>query len=100
MSGTLRVPPEGRTSPGEAQMRVKTLVLGSASLTMIALAASPALAQGGGPGGTVPGSTADTASPGADPAGSDAIVVTGLRRSLQSAQNLKRNATQQIDAVV
>jgi TonB-dependent receptor len=32
--------------------------------------------------------------------GEDEIVVTGLRRSLRSAQNLKRNSEQQIDAIV
>src|SRR3569833_230647 len=30
----------------------------------------------------------------------NAIVVTGLRKSLQSARNIKRNSRQQIDAIV
>jgi iron complex outermembrane recepter protein len=32
--------------------------------------------------------------------GNDAIVVTGLRRSIQSAQNIKRNSEQIVDAIV
>ncbi|MEA3002560.1 MAG: iron complex outerrane recepter protein [Sphingomonadales bacterium] len=89
-------------------MRVKTLVLGSASLTIIALAGSPAFAQGNPangqptPVGAAPPSTASNvpAGPAADAATDDTIVVTGLRRSLQSAENIKRNAPQQIDAIV
>ncbi|MDB5691833.1 MAG: TonB-dependent receptor [Alphaproteobacteria bacterium] len=89
-------------------MRVKTLVLGSASLTIIALAGSPAFAQGNpttaqpAPVDAAPPSTASdvSASPAADAAGDDTIVVTGLRRSLQSAEGIKRNSAQIIDAVV
>ena len=33
-------------------------------------------------------------------ASGQAIVVTGLRRSLQSARNIKRNSTQMVDAIV
>src|SRR3954451_12983070 len=96
-------------------MRLKTIVLCSASAIGFALAASPAAAsdhdqpppadppvQGeatpGNPGtaDAVPTDTAVT-----DPAADEGqIVVTGLRRSLQSAQNLKRTAPQQIDAIV
>jgi iron complex outermembrane receptor protein len=83
-------------------MRVKTLVLGSASLTILALTASPAFAQGGTPGNDQPAqpgsATANSGTP--DAAGDEAIVVTGIRRSLQSAQNIKRNSVQQIDAIV
>jgi iron complex outermembrane receptor protein len=101
-------------------MRVKTLVLGSASLTILALTASPVFAQGGTPEGTgtsnaqpasgsgdanaaAPDQASQTStSPGGTAAdeGSDAIVVTGLRRSLQSAQNVKRNSVQIVDAIV
>jgi iron complex outermembrane receptor protein len=88
-------------------MRVKTLVLGSASLTILALTASPVFAQDQ-PGGTTAGQptgAATTDASAAQPAtaadaGDDAIVVTGLRRSLQSAQNVKRNSDQIIDAIV
>jgi iron complex outermembrane receptor protein len=84
-------------------MRVKPLVLASASLTILALTASPAFAQGGTPGNdqpaAQPGSTAATSGT-PDAAGEETVVVTGLRRSLQSAQNLKRNSVQQIDAIV
>src|SRR4051812_13139149 len=53
MSATLRVPTEDhKPRPGEAlNMRVKTIVLGSASLAMLAFAGSPAFAQGGTPQG-------------------------------------------------
>lgn len=86
-------------------MRVKTLVLGSASLTILALTASPALAQGqqDGTNAGQPTGAATTDATAAQPgtaADGDAIVVTGLRRSLQSAQNVKRNSDQIIDAVV
>src|SRR4051812_6895124 len=123
MSATLRVPTEDhKPCPGEAlNMRVKTIVLGSASLAMLAFAGSPALAQGGTPQGGDTGNgqptsgsgDANAASPGqasqastgpgataAADAGDDTIVVTGLRRSLQSAQNVKRNSQQIVDAIV
>ncbi len=88
-------------------MRVKTLVLGSASLTILALTASPAFAQTGTPGNDQPASgtpapgstTPNSGTPDAN-GGDEGIVVTGLRRSLQSAQGLKRNSVQQIDAIV
>src|SRR3954466_12474797 len=108
MSVPLWAPSEGgKDLAGEAfDMRVKSLVLASASLTILALAASPAFAQGGTPGndqpagGIVaqPGNAATSGTP--DAAGEETVVVTGLRRSLQSAQNLKRNSIQQIDAIV
>jgi iron complex outermembrane receptor protein len=80
-------------------MRVKTLVLGSASLTIIALAGSPAFAQGNAANGQPAPSTASDVAAG-PAAADDTIVVTGLRRSLQSAETIKRNAPQQIDAIV
>lgn len=38
--------------------------------------------------------------PAAQPADDNAIVVTGLRRALQSARNVKRNSDQIVDAIV
>ena len=80
-------------------MRLKTLVLCSTSGVALALAASPISAQ------TAPVPSGQPTDPAAAPvntgdAASTEIVVTGLRRSLQSAQNIKRNAEQQIDSIV
>jgi len=99
-------------------MRVKTLVLCSTSGLMLALAAAPAAAQG--QPATPPDPTVraqdnpaapdqgapqtDDATQGAsgadEAAQGDTIVVTGFRRSLQSAQNIKRNSVQIVDAIV
>lgn len=90
-------------------MRLKALVLGSVSAT--AMLGAPVHAQ------TAPSAATDRPAEGAlnaTPQTSDAtgtvgqgtvadqgdVVVTGLRRSLQSAQNIKRNSVQQIDAIV
>ena len=91
-------------------MRVKTFVLCSASVIGFALAGSPAAAadQPPPPPGTAEPAQSQTTPEGAaaqtadatPPAEEEGIVVTGLRRSLQSAQNVKRSATQQIDAIV
>jgi iron complex outermembrane receptor protein len=94
-------------------MRVKTLVLGSASLTILALAASPAFAQGNQGNGDAANPPSTTANQGTTPSPADAaqatpgaadngadIVVTGIRRSLQSAQQIKRNAPQIVDSIV
>ena len=100
-------------------MRLKTLVLSSVSTLILAAAASPAAAQTDPATPVDPGVEAqespadpDAGSPqtddavqtvaGADQAdGEDAtIVVTGLKRSLQSAQNIKRNSEQIVDAIV
>jgi TonB-dependent receptor len=88
-------------------MRVKTFVLCSTSAIGFVLAAVPAQAQDTPPpppdtttqGGTTATDQAGTPAADADNTG-DTIVVTGLRRSLQSAQNIKRNAPQIIDAIV
>lgn len=76
-------------------MRNLSLLATSASLA--ALTAAPAFAQTPSP--TVPPTeAAETAS---EELTDDAdIVVTGLRASLQSAQNLKRTAPQVVDAIV
>ncbi len=93
-------------------MRLKTLVLCSSSAAILAFAASPALAQDDpatpadpnveaqeSPADPEAGST-QTDDAAAAGEGEQEIVVTGLRRSLQSAQNLKRNSEQQIDAII
>src|SRR4051812_5400119 len=88
-------------------MRVKTFVLCSTSAISFALVATPAQAQDTNPppptdataqGGTPTADTTQAGTPAADTG--EQIVVTGLRRSLQSAQNIKRTAPQQIDAIV
>src|SRR3954468_17532306 len=91
-------------------MRVKTFVLCSTSAISFALVATPAQAQNTNPpppadataqGGTPSADAAQAGTPAAAATDTgDAIVVTGLRRSLQSAQSLKRTAPQQIDAIV
>ncbi|GAA4027814.1 TonB-dependent receptor [Sphingomonas rosea] len=84
-------------------MRIRTIALSTASFTAL-IVATPAMAQSTAT--TDPNATAQT-NPAADatattpdPATDDAIVVTGLRRSLQSAKNIKRNSDQQVDAIV
>jgi TonB-dependent receptor len=98
-------------------MRLKTLVLCSSSAAILALTGTPALAQGDPAtppdpnveaqespadpeAGSVQTDDAVQTADGADEGEGETIVVTGLRRSLQSAQNLKRNSEQQIDAIV
>ncbi|MDQ4087812.1 MAG: TonB-dependent receptor, partial [Pseudomonadota bacterium] len=98
-------------------MNFKSIVLSSASVAALALS-SPALAQDPA---TPPDPTVQGQEQPADPeAGSpqtddpvqtatgqdqattegETIVVTGIRRSLQSAQNIRRNSEQIVDAVV
>lgn len=99
-------------------MRCKIMILGTSSI--LALGAVPALAQTPPPvpagkqdsqnniAGSTPAAAQDAATtdvqatqvnPGAA-AGDGEIVVTGLRKSLQSAQNIKRNSDQQVDSIV
>src|SRR5215210_5392283 len=99
--------------------RISTNLL-STSVIALAVAASPAAAQTTDPA-TPPDPTVEAQEAPVDPdAGSaetddavqtatgqdqataedDTIVVTGLRRSLQSAQNIKRNSEQIVDAIV
>ena len=79
-------------------MRLKAVVLGSASVAVLAFLATPAFAQDEPPQGQE--SPADQEAQ-ADPTqGEESIVVTGLRRSLQSAQNIRRNSDQIVDAIV
>ena len=72
-------------------MRLKTFALCSTSIGMLALLTAPAVAQET-PDTNLPESEADAAA--------DAIVVTGLRRSLESAQTIKRESDGIVDAVV
>lgn len=97
-------------------MRFKTFALGSASLATMLIAAAPATAQtapvGAGTSGTTPQPQAgqsnpaptDTPAPGQTANSGDdnsaTVVVTGIRRSLQSAKNIRRNSDQIVDAVV
>jgi iron complex outermembrane recepter protein len=86
-------------------MRFKAAVLASSSIFVLS-AAAPALAQDAAaqqpqvePPVIMQAPAAEQAGP-VDDTGGDAIVITGLRRSLQSAQNLKRNSDQIVDAIV
>jgi len=98
-------------------MRLKAAILCSVSGAVLTLAASPAAAQSAPATPTDPTVQAqespadpEAGSPetddavqsatGEDDAQGEEIVVTGLRRSLQSAQNLKRNSEQIVDAIV
>lgn len=88
-------------------MRLKTLVLCSSSAAILAFAGTPALAQSDP---AAPDPTAETqtnpdegatdVTAGPEETTTEDIVVTGLRRSLQSAQGLKRNSDQIVDAIV
>lgn len=93
-------------------MRAKTLFLCSTSTALFALCASPAVAQDS-PAPVDPNVQAQTVpndpdqgSPQTDDAVQEAgtqegdIVVTGLRRSLETSQNIKRNSDQIVDVVV
>jgi len=96
-------------------MRLKTLVLCSSSAAILAFVTTPALAQSDpatppdqaveaqeSPADLDAGSpqTDDAAATATDAEGENEIVVTGLRRSLQSARNIKRNSEQIVDAIV
>jgi TonB-dependent receptor len=85
---------------------VHSLICSTAALAAITLVASPALAEAlyqpapVNPGATAQQSPADPAQNADAPAGANAIVVTGQRRALQSARNIKRNSDQVVDAIV
>ena len=85
-----------------AQIRNHTQRLAAAALlsgTALALCATPALAQSE-PGAAGPaGAQVDTAGPTAGPAAGDDIVVTGIRASLASALELKRDTVGIVDAI-
>jgi iron complex outermembrane receptor protein len=95
-------------------MRLKTFILCSSSAAILAFAATPAMAQDDPAATTDPAvetqeaaadaeqdqAAADDAAAAAAAETGDEIVVTGIRRSLQSAQNIRRNSDQIIDSVV
>ncbi|MDH7637249.1 TonB-dependent receptor [Sphingomonas oryzagri] len=78
------------TSLNAWNLRASRLLLGCSALAVFA--AGNANAQTAAPASTDGGASAAT------PA--DAIVVTGVRASLQSAQNIKRNSSQIVDSIV
>jgi TonB-dependent receptor len=82
--------------------RINSILWSTTGLTALFAAASPAMAQDQtaptDPNATAQTSPADSAQ--ATPADESAIVVTGLRKSLQSARNIKRNSDQVVDVVV
>jgi TonB-dependent receptor len=83
-------------------MRIRTFALATASFTALAVA-TPAAAQQQGPVDTsaeAQSAQPTTDDPAADNPNSGDIVVTGIRRSLQSARNIRRNSEQIIDSVV
>ncbi|HEY0085137.1 MAG TPA: TonB-dependent receptor plug domain-containing protein, partial [Allosphingosinicella sp.] len=91
-------------------MRLKSVILTTTSAAAMSLFATPAFAQDANAAAQADAgleaqeSPADgqPASPEGEVAGEDeeTIVVTGLRRSLQSAQSVKRNSEQVVDAIV
>ena len=92
--------------------RVSSVLFSTTILTAMFAAASPAIAQDQpappNPGATAqqnPATPAQNADAPQSPTaaggtGENAIVVTGMRRSLQSARNVKRNSNQIVDAIV
>ncbi|MEO7366155.1 MAG: TonB-dependent receptor plug domain-containing protein, partial [Sphingomicrobium sp.] len=85
-------------------MRRTSVILWSSSAIALALAA-PASAQTDpaaqpDPNAVAQTNPADPATAADAPADEGTIVVTGLRKSLQSAKNIKKNSVQIIDAVV
>jgi TonB-dependent receptor len=86
-------------------MRFKSFLLCSSSAALFAASPAWAQTQGAGP---EPQAQEQPADPEAGAAQTDdavegtgeEIVVTGLRRSLQSAQNIKRNSEQIVDTIV
>ncbi|GAA4011668.1 TonB-dependent receptor [Sphingomonas swuensis] len=90
-------------------MNIKTIALGTVGLAALAIA-TPAFAQAQQPVDPTVEAQTNPADPNdgapqtddavANQEEGEAIVVTGLRRSLQSAQNIKRNSDQIVDAIV
>jgi TonB-dependent receptor len=90
----------------------KTLVLCSTSALIMAAVATPAWAQVAGPESaataqetpsnteSVPPQQDDAVEGAEDTSEVEAVVVTGIRRSLQSAQGIRRNSDQIVDAIV
>ena len=83
-------------------MSYARVLLGSTSAIALALTAQPAAAQIASAVDTAQQSPASPAAAAQTSASDDvgSIIVTGIRKSLQSAQNIKRNSKQIIDAIV
>jgi len=84
-------------------MRLSSLARCSASVAALALSSAPAWAQTAPPAQGTGDATAQTAPAGdsaAQAEGESDVVVTGLRASLQSQQNIRRNSDQIVDAIV
>lgn len=101
-------------------MRLKPLAFTTVSVAALILGANPAAAQSTDPATPVDPTVQAQTNPaptdgspqtddavqtatgqdGAAPDDEETIVVTGIRRSLQSAQNIKRNSDQIVDAIV
>ena len=89
-------------------MRLVHSLLWSTTLFSVAALASPAAAKGQpeppNPAATAQQNPAEPAqnadAPAAASGDENAIVVTGMRRALQSARNVKRNSDQVVDAIV
>jgi outer membrane receptor protein involved in Fe transport len=87
-------------------MRLKGLSRCSASIAAITMFASPALAQDQQPGAPdaqeAPADSTDTSAAGQPDVneGAEEIVVTGIRESLRSTQNIRRNSRQIVDSIV
>lgn len=79
-------------------MHLKTLIRCSASTAVLAFASMPALAQTGTPGD--PAAAPLQAGPGDPASEAEEVVVTGIRESLSSQQNIRRNSSQIVDAIV
>lgn len=84
-------------------MRLKTFVRCSASVAVLALTALPAWAQDNLPQQqptTTEQTDADSQTAQTDPGGENVVVVTGIRESLRSQQNIRRNSDQIVDSIV
>ncbi|WP_233222295.1 TonB-dependent receptor [Allosphingosinicella deserti] len=81
-----------------APVLAQTAPSGQPSDAGAALEGTAGRTQGADTGDTRSAESADAAAQSA-PAADDAIVVTGIRQSLQNAQNLKRNADTIVDAI-
>jgi TonB-dependent receptor len=86
-------------APGEDPLDLKIVALCSASSAVMLLAASPCFAQAGASTGATQ-SPAETAKKTGSSAEVSEVVVTGLRKSLTSAEAIKRNAPQVVDSIV
>ena len=83
-------------------MRNFSSTLWAGTAVVLALAAAPSAAQTTAQTGPAPvgDSTAAPAQADAAAASDDSIVVTGIRKSLESAKNLKKKSNQIVDAIV